>query len=103
MLICKISSFESCSTATPDVLNDEKHCPLPLKLPPTGFILITGHDFENATLILGTITKLVQNEVKVNKPVFEMFTAHVKLYFAKYVSKKNSHQCTTDFLNNFLL
>ena len=54
--------------------------------------LITGHDFENATLILETITKLVQNEVKVKKPVFEMIATHVKLYFVGYASKKISHK-----------
>ena len=92
MLICKKPSFESCSTATSDISDDGKYCPLPRELLSTRLILITGHDFENATLISDTITKLAQNGVKVKNPVFEMITRHVKLYFAEYVYKKSSHK-----------
>lgn len=58
----------------------------------TKLILTTWHNFENATLISETITKLVKHGVKVKKPVFEMITTNVKLYFAEYVSKKISHK-----------
>ena len=72
--------------ATSDVSDDGKHCPLSWELLSTRLILITGHDLENATLILKAITKLVQNGVKVKKRIFEMITTNVKLYFAEYVS-----------------